>query len=229
MYASVRSLQAPGQRKNVSSSTKMPPASRQLRLCPQISVIGSRSIARHSSRPFCSPIFNLLPTALVLFRGLNVGYGKLRWFHQLFSVFMTTSNCLWSCFIAVLSGKLSEHGCALLPLLDIQAYCAVSVLNGCQLIRYDTIRDAISTCARKPTWVGLIYRTETTTKNCKTEKLKSKNRYARSNSKSRRNHVVSPEEEKERLQWEGFAEKAGFKSGMKDCGWWKTNNNKCNC
>jgi len=29
------------------------------------------------------------------------------------------------------------------------------------------------------------------------------------------NHVVSPEEEKERLQWEGFAEK-GFKSGMKE-------------
>ena len=40
---------------------------------------------------------------------------------------------------------------------------------------YDTIRDAILTWARKPTWVGLIYSTQTTTKNCKTEKLKSKN------------------------------------------------------
>jgi len=47
-----------------------------------------------------------------------------------------------------------------------------------------------------------------TTKNCKTEKLKSKNRYVRSNSKSLGNHVVSSEEE-DRLQWEGFAEK-GF-------------------
>jgi len=36
------------------------------------------------------------------------------------------------------------------------------------------IRDAILTCARKPTRISLIYRTETTTKNCKTEKLKSK-------------------------------------------------------
>jgi len=38
----------------------------------------------------------------------------------------------------------------------------------------------------------------------------------RSNSKSLGNHVVSPEEEKERLQWDGFAEKEGFMPAMKE-------------
>ena len=38
----------------------------------------------------------------------------------------------------------------------------------------------------------------------------------RSNSKSLGNHVVSSEEEKERLQWEGFAEKEVFKTEMKE-------------
>ena len=37
---------------------------------------------------------------------------------------------------------------------------------------YDTIRDAILTCARRLTGFSLIYRTVPTTKNCTTEKLK---------------------------------------------------------
>ena len=36
------------------------------------------------------------------------------------------------------------------------------------------IRDAILTCARKPTRVSLIYRTEPTTKKCKNRKTKSR-------------------------------------------------------
>jgi len=43
-----------------------------------------------------------------------------------------------------------------------------------------------------------------------------KTKTLRSNSKSLGNHVVSTDEEKERLQWEGFAEKGGVKSGMKE-------------
>ena len=43
---------------------------------------------------------------------------------------------------------------------------------------YDTMRDAILTCARKLTRVSLIYRTEPTSKKWKIGNLKSKNGYA---------------------------------------------------
>jgi len=51
---------------------------------------------------------------------------------------------------------------------------------------------------------------ETTTKNVKQKNEKVNTDMLTSNSKSLGNHVVSPEEEKERLQWEGFAEKEGL-------------------
>ena len=75
---------------------------------------------------------------------------------------------------------------------------AASNTGSVVLTRYDTIRDAILTCVRKPTWIGLIFRTETTTKNCKIEKLNSKSRYVRSNSKSLGNHVVSSKKKKKK-------------------------------
>jgi len=65
--------------------------------------------------------------------------------------------------------------------IEMRSFSTAGV-SGCTVIKsgiwYDTIRDAILTCSRKPTWVSLIYPTETTTKKCKTEKLKSKNGYA---------------------------------------------------
>jgi len=48
--------------------------------------------------------------------------------------------------------------------------------TGRDVVYNHTIWDAILTCARKPTWVSLIYRTEPTTKMCKNrKKLKVEN------------------------------------------------------
>ena len=86
-------------------------------------------------------------------------------------------------------------------------------------LRYDTIRDAILTCTRKPTRVNLIYRTEQTTKKCKNrKKLKVEKQTC---SEITVNSPGNPRSEylsrrKEGLQWEGFAEKEGFKPEMKD-------------
>ena len=69
--------------------------------------------------------------------------------------------------------------------------------------RHVTIRDAVLTCARKPTLASLIYRTEPTTRQGKTEKRKSKNGYAQ----KYRLTVLGIPKKKRRLRWEGVAEK----------------------
>jgi len=65
-------------------------------------------------------------------------------------------------------------------------------------VSYDTIREAILTCAQRLTSVSLIYRTEPTTKQCEKEKLKSKKRICSEVSvNSPEIREVSPEEEKD--------------------------------
>jgi len=69
--------------------------------------------------------------------------------------------------------------------------------------RYDTIRDAILTCAQKPTRVSLIYRTGPTTKKWKNRKTEKKIRICSEVSENIWGiRGVSPEEEKE-----GYGEK----------------------
>ena len=82
-------------------------------------------------------------------------------------------------------------------------------VHATRTITYDTIRDAILTCARKPTWISLIYRTQPTTKKCKNRKTKSRKQIC---SEITVNSPGNPCSEylrrrNEGLQWEGSAEK----------------------
>ena len=75
--------------------------------------------------------------------------------------------------VACCGGGTEKDACQwLIPSLDNKIHMLrIRLMKA--LVWYDTIRDAILTCARKPTWIGLIYRTETTTKNCKNWKVKA--------------------------------------------------------
>ena len=67
---------------------------------------------------------------------------------------------------------LNEHSCGRTrsrstkwPIETIETLADVQLYTTTTIQTYDTIRDAVLTCARKPTRVSFIYRTETTTKN----------------------------------------------------------------
>ena len=88
-----------------------------------------------------------------------------------------------------------------------------------QLDVNNTIQDAILTCARKPTRVSLIYRTEPASKKCKTDML-------RSNSKSAGNPCSQYWRRKRKAAVGRICRKKGFKPGMKE--WVRNNNNNKN-
>ena len=117
-------------------------------------------------------------------------------------------------------------------LVQAASSTSVKLIRQPVTIRYDTIRDVILTCARKPTWVSLIYRTEPTTKKCKNRKTKSRKQTCSEITVNSSGNLCSEylRRRKEGLQWEGFADKEGFKPEMKDwVGDGIPNNSKYDC
>jgi len=86
------------------------------------------------------------------------------------------------------------------------------------LLRYDTIRDAILTCTRKPTWVSLIYRTEPTSKNWEKRQTK-KIKYILCSEvlvNSPGNPWIQSWKRKGKAAVEKIYRKGSFKPGMKE-------------
>jgi len=83
------------------------------------------------------------------------------------ALWLTYSACIWQ-----LNARANLH-VIVVYLCCIMQCCSARQLVSCT-IRYDTIRDVILTCARKPTWVSLIYHTEPTIKKCKNRKTTSR-------------------------------------------------------
>ena len=82
-----------------------------------------------------------------------------------------------------------------------------------QTDRHDTMRDAILTCNQRLTWVSLIYRTVPTTKQWKTEKLKSKKWMCWQVSVNSPGNPCSQSwRRKGRPRWESVAEKGRFQA-----------------